>query len=97
MTLRYLILLMPLALAATAMAADSEDRTYPLDDAPACMQRDENGAAIRCVLRGSRVREQLVPLNVDDANDSAVSPPAMFPSEPPVSPIAIANLSRNSQ
>ena len=54
MALRYVIALMTFALAAAAMGADPEDRTHPLDDVPACMERGENAAPDSCVLDDSR-------------------------------------------
>jgi hypothetical protein len=88
MMLRHVLLLILLVFSITAMGADSEDRTYPEDDVPACMQRDDNGAAISCELKDSRVREQLISPNVDYTSESAAGSPAILPSERPVSPIA---------
>jgi hypothetical protein len=89
MALRHVILVIPFVFSAAALAADSEDRAYPQDDAPACMERDANGAAVRCVLRGSRIWEQKIAPHVDD--EPAAGPPATLPSEPPEFSIAIAN------
>jgi hypothetical protein len=60
-----LALLVTLSFAGAAMAADSEDRTHPLDDAPACMERGQDGAAVSCVLDESRASLQMSTPKVD--------------------------------
>jgi hypothetical protein len=66
MALRSLTLLVTFVFAAAAMGADSEDRTHPLDDAPACMERGENPAAGSCVLDDSRASPQMTLPRVDN-------------------------------
>lgn len=73
MALHHVMLVMLLAFSATAKAATSEDRTYPLDDTPACMQRSENAVADRCVLKGSGKSNQMIPPAGDDSNEPAAS------------------------
>jgi hypothetical protein len=68
MALHDVILVMLTAFSATAMAAVSEDRTYPLDDTPACMQRAENAVAERCVLKGSGKSNHMIPPAADDSH-----------------------------
>jgi hypothetical protein len=92
MALRHVILLIPLAFAATAMGADSEDRTYPLDEVPACMERGENAAADSCVLKGIGKSNQMIPPNIDDTNEPAAGAPVMRPAEMPMSPTATVNV-----
>jgi hypothetical protein len=65
MSLRFSTLLASFVFATAAMGADSEDRTHPLDDVPACMERGENAAAGSCVLDGIGASPRMTPPRVD--------------------------------
>ena len=65
MALRFLSLLVTCLFTVPAMAADPEERTHPLDDVPACMERGENAAAGSCVLNDSRALPQMTPPRVE--------------------------------
>jgi hypothetical protein len=73
MALHHVMLVMLLAFSAAAKGASSEDRTYPLDDTPACMQPSENAEADRCVLKGSGELNQMIPPAAGDGNEPAAS------------------------
>jgi hypothetical protein len=79
------------------MGANAEDRTYPMDDVPACMQRSDNAEANHCILKGTGKSNQMIRPYVDFANETAAGSPAIVPAESRESAIAFKIAPASSQ
>lgn len=81
MKLRYLIVLTTLASSPAASAADTSDRSSPLDNNPACMDRSTDSSTGNCVVPGEGKPRHTFPPR---SSPSAVAP-APAPAPIPVS------------
>lgn len=74
---KYLVVLAAIALSHGALAADARDRTYPVDDNPACMDRSKDATSPECTPQTEgKPRHYIKPVK-------PVAPPAQKPAAGP--------------
>ena len=79
MKLPHLMILTILATSPAAMAADSTDRSSPLDDNPQCMDRTTDASAGNCVVKDAGMPRRTDPPKKGAASATRAPTPAAGP------------------